>query len=71
MSTRATVVVPFAFNPVGRTPPFNPCTVVHWDGLDTHNDDDGELGRVQVATRSTSGWDRTVPLTRTSIFGIV
>jgi len=66
----AIVVVPFAFNPVGRNPTI-PWIVVQPAGLDTHNDEDGEFGTPQLADRSTSGWERIVALTLTSTHGIV
>src|SRR5688500_8370324 len=64
------VVVPLESEPAGRRPS-RPSTVVHWAGLGAHAGDEVELGRLRLAVRSTCGWERSVPLTSTSIFGIV
>ena len=46
-------------------------SVVHAAGFGKHAGDVGLFGRFQFAVRSTSGCERNVPLTSTSIFGIV
>src|SRR5688572_10574491 len=64
------VVVPLESEPLGSRPS-RPSTVVHWAGLGAHAGDEVEFGRLRLAVRATSGCDRIVPLTSTSIFGIV